>query len=217
MRTTVGRVLLAPVILSLAIAGLRAAEPEPAAPADQGADPPAGYILIASARMQDPRFDHTVVLLLKHDKSGAFGIIVNRPVAEKPIAALLAEAGAAAKEPDRTDDKIEGSIAIYFGGPVQTDRGFVLHSTDYRGPDTMAVDTAIAMTSTREILRDIGRNRGPKKYLFALGYAGWGPGQLEGEIERRDWFSAVEDPELVFDAARARVWERALAGRSREL
>lgn len=217
MRTTIGRVLLAPVILSLAIAGLRAAEPEPAAPADQGADPPAGYILIASARMQDPRFDHTVVLLLKHDKSGAFGVIVNRPVAEKPIAALLAEAGTAANQPDQADDKIDGSIAIYFGGPVQTDRGFVLHSTDYRGPDTMAVDASVAMTSTREILRDIGRHQGPKKYLFALGYAGWGPGQLEGEIERRDWFSAVEDPELVFDADRAKVWERALASRSREL
>lgn len=213
MRKTFGGAALVFAALLAAAAGPRAADPDPAA----SADPPAGYFLIASAKMQDPRFAHSVVLLLKHDKDGAFGIIVNRPVAERPIASLLADGNAPGTEPDKAPDRVEGSIAIYFGGPVEPQRGFVLHSTDYRRPETLAVDDHVAMTATREILRDIGLHQGPRQYLFALGYAGWGAGQLENEIERRDWFSAVEDPELVFGADRDKLWDRALANRAREL
>ena len=92
-----------------------------------------------------------------------------------------------------------------------------MHSAEYGRPETLRVDEAFAMTASREILRDIGRQQGPKKYLFAVGYAGWGAGQLESEIARRDWFIAPADPELVFDAERDEVWERALARRTRDL
>ena len=199
------------------VAGLRAAEPE--------ADPPQGYLLIAAATMPDPRFAHSVVLLLKHDKEGALGIIINKPFAERPITALLDndapknQPGAKPpdKSPEKLQDKIDGSIELYFGGPVDLQRGFIVHSADYHRDETLTIDGDIGVTADREILRDIGRGRGPKKYLFAIGYAGWSAGQLEGEIERRDWFSAPADPELVFDADRAKLWERALAARSREL
>ncbi|HEV8678252.1 MAG TPA: YqgE/AlgH family protein, partial [Stellaceae bacterium] len=106
---------------------------------------------------------------------------------------------------------------VFLGGPVQPQYGFVIHSSEYRRPDTLKVDDRLAMTASKEVLRDIGQHRGPAKYLFALGYAGWGAGQLEGEIARRDWFTVPADPELVFDTDRGAVWEKAAARRTREL
>jgi len=159
------------------------------------ADPPPGELLIASAAIQDPRFYHSVVLLLRHDKTGAFGIVINHPLGERPLASLLA--GQDGK--DGKDDAIEGTIRVFLGGPVQLQYGFVVHSIDYRRPETLAVGERLAMTASRDVLRDIGHHQGPAKYLFALGYAGWGAGQLEGEIARRDWFTAPADPALVFD------------------
>ena len=106
---------------------------------------------------------------------------------------------------------------MFAGGPVQPQFGFVVHSAEYRRPDTRAAGDALAMTANKDVLRDIGRRIGPAKYLFALGYAGWGAGQLEGEIARRDWFTAPADPALVFDIERDQVWERAMARRLREL
>jgi putative transcriptional regulator len=100
---------------------------------------------------------------------------------------------------------------------VQREFGFVVHSAEYRRADTRAVGAALAMTAHKAVLRDIGRGAGPAKYLFALGYAGWGAGQLEGEIARRDWFMAPADLDLVFDIDREAVWERAMARRMREL
>jgi putative transcriptional regulator len=171
-------------------------------------------LLVASAAMQDPRFSHSVILLLRHDASGAFGIVINRPLGERPIAGLLADAGSGA---DTRDSGIEGTIRVFLGGPVEPQYGFVIHGGDYRRPETLALENGIAMTATKEVLRDIGHHRGPEKYLFALGYSGWGAGQLEGEIARRDWFTAPADPDLVFDEERGAVWERALARRTREL
>jgi putative transcriptional regulator len=205
-------VALAVILLAFALVGSRAAEPE----TDLAADPPPGYLLIASAAIQDPRFHHSVILLVRHDKNGAFGIVINRPVAERSIAALLADSDAKDSEKDG-DGKPEGSLPVFLGGPVQPELGFVIHGADYHRPETLDVDGALAMTASRDILRDIGHHKGPQKYLFALGYAGWGPGQLEAEIARRDWFTAPEDPELVFDVERDAVWERALARRAREL
>jgi putative transcriptional regulator len=213
--------IVAAALLLAAAGAMRAAEPEPASPVGQAADPPAGYLLIAAATMSDPRFAHAVVLLVNHDDKGAFGIIINKPFAERPLAALLADgndAGAkTGKPPDRPTEKIEGTIELCFGGPVDTQRGFVVHSPDYRRAETLAVGDRIAVTATREILVDIGHHQGPQKYLFALGYAGWAAGQLEGEIAQRGWFSAPASPELVFDPERGKLWERALASRAREL
>ena len=108
-------------------------------------------------------------------------------------------------------------IRVFAGGPVQPQFGFVVHSAEYRRPDTRAAGDALAMTANKDVLRDIGRQAGPAKYLFALGYAGWGPGQLEAEIARKDWFTAPADLDLVFDADRDVVWERAMSRRLREL
>ncbi|HEX6442907.1 MAG TPA: YqgE/AlgH family protein [Stellaceae bacterium] len=183
---------------------------------EPAAEPAPGQLLIASSAMQDPRFHHSVILLLRHDATGAFGIVINRPIAEEPIAKLLDEAsGNPGTNPP--NKKIEGSVQVFLGGPVQPELGFILHSPEYGRPETLHIDDGLAMTASKEALRDIGQHKGPKKYLFALGYAGWGAGQLEGEIARRDWFTAPAEPELVFDTERGQVWERALARRTREL
>jgi len=179
------------------------------------ADPPevaslTGQLLIASPNIGDPRFAHTVILMVKHDRDGALGITINRPVGEKSIASLL-------QGPGEDVSGIEGTLRIFAGGPVQPDLGFVVHSAEYRRDDTIAVDEHVAMTASRQILRDIGHHRGPVKTLFALGYAGWGPGQLENELARHDWFTAPEEPKLIFDDDRANLWEDAMAHRTREL
>ncbi len=143
----------------------------PAAPAAGDADQPAvqlGAFLIAAPEMNDPRFYHTVILIVQHDRDGAFGLIVNRPVEDEPLAKLLQELGQAT-------DGASGKIAIYAGGPVEIDIGFVLHSAEYKQPETMAIDSEVAVTSSPAVLRDIATQHGPRKYIFAFGYAGWGP------------------------------------------
>ena len=193
------------MMLSLAAAalGLAAVEPTPLSPAPENtapADPPPGNLMIASAQIQDPRFYHAVVLILQHTKDGAFGIVINHKLATEKIAALLAAAG--------DDDKsVDGTIPVFSGGPVQPELGFVVHSADYHTARTMSVDGKVAMTASKETLKDIGHSKGPKKYFFAFGYAGWGAGQLDGEMAHNIWFKAPEDPKLVFDADRAKVWD----------
>ena len=179
-----------------------------AAPADP--DSLAGQLLIASPKIGDPRFAHTVILMVRHDKEGAFGIVINRPLGERSIASLLEASG---------DDPggVEGRLRVFAGGPVQPELGFVVHSAEYRRAETLDVDGHVAMTANRQILRDIGHNQGPSKSLFAFGYAGWGAGQLEGELARRDWFTTPEEPKLVFDEDRGSLWDEAMARRTREL
>jgi putative transcriptional regulator len=169
----------------------------------------AGQILIAAPTMGDPRFFHAVILLLRHDQNGAFGIVINRPIEQRTIKSLLEGTGDQAAG-------IDGSLLVFAGGPVQPELGFVVHSTEYHRPDTLAVGV-VAMTADKEILRDIGRHQGPKKSLFAFGYAGWGPGQLEGEIDHHDWFTTTGDPKLIFDDDRDHLWDEAMARRTREL
>ena len=169
-----------------------------------------GQLLIASPNIGDPRFAHTVILMVKHDKEGALGIVINRPVGDKSIASLL-------EAPGEDVSDIEGTLRVFAGGPVQPELGFVVHSAEYRRDDTIDVDGRVAMTASRQILRDIGHHRGPEKTLFALGYAGWGPGQLDAELARHDWFTAPEEPKLIFDDDRANLWDDAMARRTREL
>jgi putative transcriptional regulator len=169
-----------------------------------------GQLLIATPTIGDPRFYHAVILVLRDDKGGAFGIVINRPVGERSIASLLRATGASAVG-------VEGSLQVFAGGPVEPQLGFVVHTADYRRPGTMEVDGHVAMTASPRILNDIGHHRGPQKSLFAFGYAGWGPGQLAGELARHDWFTTPEDPKLVFDADRVGLWREAMARRTREL
>jgi putative transcriptional regulator len=182
------------------------------APAAEPTDTPSltGQLLVAAPTIGDPRFSHTVILMVKHDKEGALGIVINRPVGEEPIASLLEGTG-------EDVSGIEGKLRIFYGGPVQPDLGFVVHSAEYRQQETVNIDGRVAMTASRQILRDIGHHRGPQKTLFALGYAGWGPGQLEGEIARHDWFTTPEEPKLICDDDRDNLWDDAMSRRTREL
>ena len=179
------------------------------------ADPPPGTLLIAGETMGDPRFNHAVILILVHDAGGAFGVVINRPIEEKPIADILAAADDG--KGDNKDAGITGTIRVFAGGPVQPELGFVIHTPDYKGEGTITVPDIVAMTPTTDVLRDIGRQKGPAKYFFALGYAGWGAGQLEDEIQHHDWFSTPGDPKLIFDDDRGDLWKHALERRTQDL
>ena len=181
-----------------------------AAPDHSDSSSLAGQLLVAAPTIGDPRFAHTVILMVRHDKAGAFGIVINRPVGERSISELLEAAGDNAAG-------IAGTVRVFAGGPVQPELGFVVHSAEYRLSETIDVDGRVAMTASRDILRDIGQHQGPEKSLFALGYAGWGPGQLENEMARHDWFTTPEEPKLVFDDDRSSLWDEAMARRTRDL
>ena len=182
-----------------------------AAPPDHSDnDSLAGQLLIAAPTIGDPRFAHTVILMVRHDREGAFGIVINRPVGERSVAALLEATG-------HDDADVAGTVRVFAGGPVQPELGFVVHSAEYRRAETVEVDGRVAMTASRQVLLDIGHNQGPEKSIFALGYAGWGPGQLEDELARNDWFTTPEEPKLVFDDDRDKLWDEAMARRTREL
>jgi putative transcriptional regulator len=170
----------------------------------------AGQVLIASPTLRDPRFDHTVVLMVLHNAGGALGIVLNRPVGERPLASLLDAVG-------EKDSTATGTLRIFSGGPVQPEVGFVIHSTDYHRPETIEINGRVAVTSSREILRDIASQHGPEKMLVTFGYAGWGPGQLEGELAQRAWFTATADSKLIFDLDRDKVWDDAMVHHTQDL
>jgi putative transcriptional regulator len=165
-----------------------------------------GQLLVASPAMGDPRFRRTVILIVRHDRKGALGITINRPVGERSLATLLQAMGDSATTE-------AGSIRIFAGGPVQPEVGFVIHSPEYDRQDTLPINGDLAVTASLEVLRDIARNQGPRKALVALGYAGWSPGQLEAELARDDWLIAPASAALVFDTPRERVWDEAMARR----
>jgi putative transcriptional regulator len=207
-QTWLERVALAVVIAVAPAALLRAALPDFTDAPARGSL--AGQLLVAAPTMSDPRFHQAVLLMVRHDGSGALGIIVNRPTQERSLASLLAAAGGG-------DGAAEGSVRIYAGGPVQPEVGFVLHSTDYKRPETFDIDGKIALTSNRDILRDIAKKQGPRLSLIAFGYAGWGPGQLEDELSHRAWFTAPAEVTLVFEIDRNKVWEEAAKRRTQDL
>ena len=195
---------LLPAALLLAAAVLSGAAPPPEP------DPLTGQLLVAAPSMRDPRFYHAVILMVRHDNKGALGIVINRPIGMRPLADILKAIGDKAPA-------VEGKVQVFAGGPVQPELGFIIHTTDYQRPQTLAIDKHVAMTSSRQILIDIGRHTGPKESIIAFGYAGWGPGQLEGELAHNDWYTTPEDPKLVFEVDRAGLWEDAKARRTREL
>jgi putative transcriptional regulator len=169
-----------------------------------------GQFLIASPEMSDPRFRQTVLVMVQHGRDGAMGVAINRPAGEQPVARLLEALG-------EHGNGASGTVPVYLGGPVELEFGLVLHSTDYRRDGTRDIGAGVAITTTPEIVRDIAKKAGPKKFLLAFGYAGWAPGQLENELFHNGWFTAPLDPKLVFDEDRGRVWERAMERRTRDL
>lgn len=165
-----------------------------------------GSILISMPGMGDPRFERSVILICAHTPEGAMGLVVNKPSHDIDFAGLLdhLEIPRAPKGRD---------IRVHFGGPVERGRGFVLHSRDYEAKGgTMEVAGGYGMTATLDILQALAQGDGPREALLALGYAGWGPGQLEGEIARNDWLTATPAPELIFNADDGGKWSAALRG-----
>jgi putative transcriptional regulator len=163
-----------------------------------------GKLLIAMPGMGDPRFDRSVILICAHSPDGAMGLIVNKPTPDLDFAGLLDRLDIS-RAPEGRD------IRVLFGGPVERGRGFVLHSTDYPiGPATMAVPGGYMMTATLDILEALAQGDGPDAAILALGYSGWGPGQLEEEILRNDWLLADAPADLVFSSDDGAKWVKAL-------
>ena len=178
----------------------------------------AGRLVVASENMGDPRFRNTVILMVEHDAGGAMGLIVNVPLGVIPVAPLFERLGLAppAVAPGAAPGAV-GEIAVYYGGPVENKRGFLLHSAEVVVDGSIRVAEGVAMTADAEMMGKIGRGDGPERSLFTFGYSGWGPQQLESEFARDAWFTIPFDPALVFAADPARSWARAAARRGLDL
>ncbi len=161
-----------------------------------------GQLLIAMPGMGDPRFAKSVIYMCAHSGDGAMGLVVNRELESLKFSDLLEQLGV-----DKGD---VGDMPVHFGGPVETGRGFVLHSADYKQEGTLIVDDSIALTATVDILRAIADGAGPQRRLLALGYAGWAPGQLESEIQANGWLNVPADDEIVFGQKLDDKWRRAI-------
>ena len=176
------------VASALAWATLFAVSCAPAATTDSvqsGApvvDSIAGRLLVAAPRMPDPRFAQTVIMMVRHDSRGAMGVVVNRPIGDESAAKLLEGMGV------RLDDiKSRARVRVHYGGPVQPDQGFIVHSGDYAQDGTVVVADGIYMTTDKGVLHALVNGKGPERRFIAIGYAGWAPGQLERELKRKDW------------------------------
>ena len=163
-----------------------------------------GQLLIAMPAMGDPRFVQSVIFMCAHTAEGAMGIVVNRPLAQPSFEDLLRQLDIAPLPPARR-------IRLCSGGPVENARGFVLHTADWTGEGSLRVDDALALTASLDVLKAIAGGGGPRAGLLALGYAGWGPGQLDQELTRNAWLFAPADEPLVFDEDHDTKWRRALA------
>ncbi|WP_375264675.1 YqgE/AlgH family protein [Planktotalea sp.] len=163
-----------------------------------------GKCLIAMPDMPDARFQSSVIFICAHSAEGAMGLIVNKCVEDVKLADLMDQLSIP-KGTTRAD------LPIYFGGPVEHGRGFVLHSAEYRSElSSMDTGEGFAMTATIDILEDIGAGHGPEKALIALGYAGWGPGQLEGELANNGWLVSDAGSDVIFDTPDSKKWSAAL-------
>ncbi len=170
-----------------------------------------GQLLIAMPNLRDGCFDHSVVLMVSHDDDHALGLIINRTIADITFADILTQL-------DITPNANAEERSIYFGGPVETKRGMVLHSADYQSQETTRPCEGVHLTSTMQILTDINDDAlsgkalaGPQKALICMGHAGWSGGQLEDEIAQNAWLNMPADPALVFDTPSNKIWSAALA------
>lgn len=170
-----------------------------------------GQMLIAMPSMRDERFTRSVIYVCAHSAEGAMGIVVNQPAANINFPDLLVQL-----EVIPASDLIQlprraGTVKVLRGGPVETGRGFVLHSADFFIENsTLPIDEGICLTATLDILKAIARGQGPASALLALGYAGWAPGQLETEIQENGWLHCPADPELIFGGDTEAKYEKAL-------
>lgn len=168
-----------------------------------------GQCLIAMPQMGDSRFERAVVFICAHSADGAMGIVVNKPAENISFVDLLAQLNVIDDDDIRLPDAAL-NVPVHSGGPVETGRGFVLHTADFRLKEATLVTGEVCLTATVEILRAIARGGGPSQALLALGYAGWAPGQLEQEITNNGWLHCEADPDLIFDADLDVKYDRAM-------
>ena len=163
-----------------------------------------GHLLIAMPAMEDPRFAHSVILLCAHTEDGAMGIVLNQPLPKPSFDSLLEQLEVTPLPPAR-------QIQLCRGGPMDHGRGFVLHTSDWTSDSSLVVDDNLALTASLDVLQEIAAGGGPKEGLLALGYASWGPGQLDREMGENVWLSAPNKLDLLFDTDHDTKWRRALA------
>ncbi|MGY9054537.1 MAG: YqgE/AlgH family protein [Alphaproteobacteria bacterium] len=169
-----------------------------------------GQFLIAMPHMRDENFARTVVFLCAYGEDGAMGIIVNRKADGIDFDELLDQISIEIDTENGTEQERLAQIPVHNGGPVETGRGFVLHSQDYLQRESVQVTDAIAMTASVEILRSIAEGKGPRNRLLALGYAGWSPGQLESEIQANGWLVTPAEEDILFGPDLDAKWTQAL-------
>jgi len=162
-----------------------------------------GRFLVAAPSMPDERFQKSVVFICKHDDDGALGIIVNNTVDDLPLGQVYKQLGLEAADN-------AAAQPVLFGGPVETSRGLVLHSADYKREETLLIEGGMALTASLEILKDMAGGSGPKQAWLALGHSGWAPGQLDREMQDNAWLVVDGDTALVFDPDFDAKWQRAL-------
>jgi putative transcriptional regulator len=170
-----------------------------------------GQLLVAMPGMLDERFANSVIYLCAHSAEGAMGIVVNRPAADLNMPDLLVQLDIIPEKNLIQLPQRVGRMQVLMGGPVETSRGFVLHSPDfYLDQSTLPIDDSICLTATVDILRAIAEGQGPESAVLALGYAGWSAGQLESEIQANGWLNCPADPDLLFHTSAEARYDRAL-------
>ena len=198
-RPRLGRLLLCITTVVLAVWFLSLSR----APAAAQRNETAGQLLVATENMQDPRFAEAVIYLVKHDSEGTLGLVINRPIAQGSLNDLLKGFGSEVQGLNR-------DIIIHYGGPVSDRQGFLLHSDDVVLEGTIETPNGIAMTSNLRLIEAIALGKGPRHFLLVLGYAGWAPGQLDGEIEANSWVLVAPDKDLVFGERAEKKWRLAI-------
>ncbi|WP_020591028.1 YqgE/AlgH family protein [Kiloniella laminariae] len=163
-----------------------------------------GKLLVSMPQMSDPRFAKSVIYLCAHNEDGAMGLVINQLIKSFSFVDLL-------QQLEIPETETAGQIRVHFGGPVECSRGFVLHSSEYQQDGTMNVANSVAMTATVDILNDIANNAGPQSSLLALGYAGWGPGQLDDELQNNGWLVVDPDEDILFGENLMEKWEKAMS------
>ena len=213
-RSLFGRTVTAGITLAVLASACASSAKERAEDGNVGADSKslAGQLLVAAPGMPDPRFARTVIFMVRHDRDGAMGLVVNRVLGVQSAARLLEGAGIGAKDVDG-----DAEVRVHYGGPVAPRRGFVLHSGEYAEEGTVTVTDRVSMTAAAQILQAIAKGKGPNRGFLAVGYAGWAPGQLESELARKDWLVVPSDDRLLFDAHMATKWRRAMGRHGIEL
>jgi putative transcriptional regulator len=162
-----------------------------------------GRLLVAMPHMQDSRFYKSLIFICGHDENGAMGLVINQHVDNLTVHDLLTQMGLPLEHS-------APSFPVYAGGPVEGGRGFVLHTPDYENASTLMIKGRFALTSTVDILSVIGQGEGPRRLILALGYAGWGPGQLDAEIQSNGWLHLDADEDLVFNTRPPQKWHKAI-------